>query len=161
MEQEKIENSIELENGATSVATIKPAKIEGKVFCHHLGIILSNLGIFTCVAGIVVFFSFLITPLYACLLILLTLATLGTIFLMIPNFSEWWALLPKLSEKIGSTIPASLWLLGLSMGLSTISLILIATDKERRTTARIVGCAVTFAISLIGFLIFYFNLARV
>lgn len=96
LEQPNNPSQPELENNSTpnSISVSQP-----KIFCHHLGVILNNLGIFTCIAGIFVFFSFLIVPLYMCLLILLTLATLGTIFLIIPNFGEWWALLPKLAEK--------------------------------------------------------------
>lgn len=133
----------------------------GKLFCAHTSIILSNLGIFTCILGVLLFFTFLIPPLYFVFLLILTLATAGTIFLIIPNFGKWWSLFPTLSEHIGELTPVSFWVLGISIVSSVVSLILILTDKEKKNTGRIASCIVTIVLATIGIIIRALNILGV
>lgn len=159
MKKVKTENNSLMSNEEQS--TTLSAKIAGKMFCNHSGMILNNLGIFACIVGLLLFFSFIIPVFYFCLLFICTIATVGVIFLIIPNFAEWWALLPKLSEKIGSTIPASLWLFAISFAVSSISLVLLLANKQNRNTVRIVTCIITIVVSVVAFIICYFNLIGV
>lgn len=130
----------------------------GKIFSSHLGEILSNLSILSLIVGICLFFSFFIPVLYFCLLVFLTLGTLGSVFALIPNFGEWWALLPKLSSTIGSTIPISLWVLGATSLLSLVSLILMAVDKNGRSRGRMIVTVIVAVLSVLACFIVYSNL---
>lgn len=132
-----------------------------KIFQVHTAIILGNLGIFTCIIGILLFFSFLIPPLYFTFLLILTLATAGTIFLIIPNFSKWWGLFPSLTENISWVVVISKWVLAISIVSSATSLILMIADKEKRTSKRITGCIVTLVIAIIALVIRTLNILEV
>lgn len=135
-----------------------PAGEMRKIFSSHLGEILSNLSILSLIVGICLFFSFFVPVLYFCLLVFLTLGTLGSVFALIPNFGEWWALLPKLSTMIGSTIPISVWVLGATFVLSLVSLTLMAVDKNGRSRGRMIVTVIVAVLSVLACFIVYSNL---
>lgn len=151
--------SVYVENNAQEIVKQElPKGCMAKLFCTHTSTILNNLGILTCTLGLLLFFSFLIPPLYYVILILLTMATVGTIFMFIPKFSKWWGLASKLNENIGVITNISIWILGISAVSSAISLILMLINKERRSLNRIITCVVTLVIAIIGIIIRALNL---
>lgn len=141
-------------NSDFDIQATTPSSVSKKMFLHHLSLIFRNIGVVACIVGIMLFFSFIIPVLYFCLLIFLTLGTLGAVFAMIPNFVEWWEALPGLSEQIGSTVPTSLWVLGVAIVASIMSLIFMISDKQNRSVAGIVGCVATIVISVIAIVVF-------
>lgn len=138
-----------------------PADVMRKTFFNHAGVILGNIGLFACVIGVMLFFSFMIPVLYLCLLLILTLGTAGVIFLIIPNFADWWNLFPKLSESVGSTIPASLYVLSMAIIFTALALTFTLLSKEYKRYGRVLQLIITLVISIIAFIIFYLNLAGV
>lgn len=135
-----------------------PPGVMKNMFIRHLGEILNNVSIFGCILGIMMYFSFFVSAFYFCFLLIITLATVGTIFLIIPNFSEWWAFLPKLSEMTGVISNISQWVLMISAVLSAIALVLLLLDKGNRSKARIVWSIIILVLSILGFVISYFSL---
>lgn len=133
----------------------------GKLFQVHTALILNNLGIFTCIIGILLFFSFLIPPLYFTLMLLLTLCTAGTIFLIIPNFKDWWEYSSVLADNVEMFVPISKWILGASIVLSVLSLILMLTNKDSRKMTRVTSCIIIIIISTIALIIRLLNLLGV
>lgn len=135
-----------------------PPGVMKNMFIRHLGEILNNVSIFACILGILMYFSFFVSAFYFCFLLIITLATVGIIFLIIPNFSEWWEFLPKLSEMTGVISSISQWVLMVSAVLSAIALVLLLLDKGNRSKARIVWSIIILVISVLGFVISYFSL---
>lgn len=127
-----------------------PSNVASKMFFNHLGVITNNLCIFSCVAAILCFFSFLIVLAYIVFLIMSTLATAGTIFIMIPNFAEWWEVVPKVGEMVGSTSAFSLWLFVGAIISSVTSLALMLASGELKSRKRIICAIVILIVSIIG-----------
>lgn len=140
------------------VRIVPPAGVMKNMFVRHLGEILNNVSIFGCVLGILMYFSFFVSAFYFCFLLIITLATVGTIFLIIPNFSDWWAFLPKLSEMTTVITNISQWVLAISAGISLVALILLLLDKGNRNKTRIVWSIITLVISVLGFVVSFLNL---
>lgn len=164
MEENNVTNEKKENTPNISTSNTLPANTSGimrKTFCTHTAKILGNLGFFTCIVGLLLFFSFLIPPLYFVLMLILTMGTAGMIFLIIPNFKDWWAYSSVLADNVEIFIPISKWILGASIMLSAVSLILMLINKDNRNSTRVTFCIITTIISTIALIVRLLNLLGV
>ena len=126
------------------------AKTELKNFLVRLGKIFSNiaiLGLILSSAGIMSFVALAFTFIFGFLLIVMSL---GTIFVLVPNFSDIWLSVADTSSKIASFFMQNFYIFaGITIVFSILSFVLLITDRQSKHTARLVISGVIIAILLI------------
>ncbi|MGN1207875.1 MAG: hypothetical protein ACI4TI_00200 [Christensenellales bacterium] len=138
---------------------VVPKKEIARMFVVHLGVILSNLSIFGLVVGasalFFTMFSMLISAFLIMLWIFLIVATIGFIFVMIPNYG---AFLPKISSFM-DMIPYESFIeivkiaLPFVIALSVGSILCLAFDKFQNHKGRIVFSSIVLGLLLAIFVI--------
>ena len=134
-----------------------PAGVMTSMTLNRLGVIVSNLSILATCLFPICFFTFLIPAFYYIMLFLMTIFTLGLVFLLIPNFGSWWTagsgFFNNLINFSGDLLPV---LIGISLGGAVLSIILLLFNKNDRQWGRITIsialCAIAIAI-LVGIVI--------
>ncbi len=125
-------------------------KTEFKNFLVRLGKIFSNiaiLGLILSSAGILSFVALAFTFIFGFLLIVMSL---GTIFILVPNFSDIWLSVADTSSKIASFFMQNFYIFaGITIVFSILSFVLLITDRQSKHTARLVISGVIIAILLI------------
>ncbi len=151
------EQSVDLQQNKTITP---PVGIAAKMFCNHLGKISSNLSIFLWALSILcflsVFLTFLVPAIYFFVLIIMTVLSLGTTFLTIENFGNWWHFDPTFLRNFSfGVFNAAPWLCGAAMIYSAITIAMALIDKNNRnwsmfTMGLVFGIlsAITFVVSL-------------
>ncbi len=126
------------------------AKTEFKNFLVRLGKIFSNiaiLGLILSSAGIMSFVALAFTFIFGFLLIVMSL---GTIFILVPNFSDIWLSVADTSSKIASFFMQNFYIFaGITIVFSILSFVLLIADRQSKHTARLVISGVIIAILLI------------
>ncbi len=129
-----------------------PAGYMSSFYLSRLGVILSNISI----ASLIIFVCSLITPILLALCygvgIILIFATIGTIFVMIPNY---WQLLTsfmtntsKLLNPLLSVLP---YVLGIGLATAIASVLILFFDKQRNHKGRIVFGIIVVLLIVVAF----------
>lgn len=130
--------------------TTSSAKFEFLSFCVRLGKIFSNLSIIfliLCFAGVL---SFVSTAFILLIGFTLIIMTLGTIFVLVPNYWDGLTNASQISSKISMFfLENSILFISLAIGFAVISLIFLLLDKRERPVARIVISSIIIVIALI------------
>lgn len=130
--------------------TTSSAKFEFLSFCIRLGKIFSNLSIIfiiLCFAGVL---SFVSTAFILLIGFTLIIMTLGTIFVLVPNYWDGLTNASQISSKISMFfLENSILFISLAIGFAVISLIFLLVDKRERPVARIVISSIVIVIVLI------------
>ena len=130
--------------------TTSSAKFEFLSFCVRLGKIFSNLSIIfiiLCFAGVL---SFVSTAFILLIGFTLIIMTLGTIFVLVPNYWDGLTNASQISSKISMFfLENSILFISLAIGFAVISLIFLLLDKRERPVARIVISSIVIVIALI------------
>lgn len=130
--------------------TTSSAKFEFLSFCVRLGKIFSNLSIIfliLCFAGVL---SFVSTAFILLIGFTLIIMSLGTIFVLVPNYWDGLTNASQISSKISMFfLENSILFISLAIGFAVISLIFLLLDKRERPVARIVISSIIIVIALI------------
>ena len=120
-------------------------------YLTHLGLILSNLSILFLILTIVTFFVVFIPVLYYLIIIAIIPLTIGTVFIVFPNY---FSLFTKGADIINALTPviekASPLFLALTAITLVVSTILLLVDKKERHTGRLVYSFSIFAVVLVA-----------
>lgn len=129
-----------------------PAGYMSSLYLSRLGVILSNISI----ASLIIFVCSLITPILLALGyglgIILIFATVGTIFVMIPNY---WQLLTSFmtntSKLLNPLLSALPYLLGIGLATAIASVLILLFDKQRNHKGRIVFGIIVILLIVVAF----------
>lgn len=129
-----------------------PARYMHSLYLSRLGVILSNISI----ASLIIFVCSLITPILLALGyglgIILIFATVGTIFVMIPNY---WQLLTSFmtntSKLLNPLLSALPYLLGIGLATAIASVLILLFDKQRNHKGRIVFGIIVILLIVVAF----------
>lgn len=132
---------------------VPPVGIMTKIYCNHFGRILSNLTMTAAVAALLCFLSSLITVLvpaaYFLLLLIMTLFSLGTVFVTIPNFVSWWSFDINIVTRVSvSMLHAIPYLCAIAMATAIASTVLLLVDKNNRSWGRVTFSIIFFVVSV-------------
>ncbi len=119
-------------------------------FCIRMGKIFSNMSIICLVLCFVGVVSFISTAIILLIGLTLILVTIGTIFVLVPNYWDKLTSASRISAEISSFFleHASLFIT-LTIILSIISLILLLVDRRERPVARIVISSIVVVLAII------------
>lgn len=126
-----------------------PTGLATQMNLGRLGIILSNYSI----VGVLLLFSsflfFLGYALFYMMLLFISIATLGLIYILAPNFANLWGAAESM-EGLINFIGGATGVIGVIVLFSTIaSMILLWVDKNNRSIPRIIFAGVMCAIALV------------
>lgn len=145
---------------------LMPPKSEmTRMYFNHLGIIFSNLSIFGLVCAVAAFFagffSLLITLLWLALWVMLLFATLGLVFLAIPNYLSY---LTKMSDVM-ARLPYNTFInivkycLPIAIVLGILSIICLCLDKNKTHKGRIIFQSVAIGLLVVAFIVLILGVA--
>lgn len=128
--------------------------VELSQFATRLGKISFNLSIIFlvfCLCGIL---SFISTALIIIVGLLVIIITLGTIFVINPDFWDGFMSAVDISSNVSNFFLNNLYIFaGLSISLAVASLILLSRDKTEKHTGRITTSVIIIILSIIGIII--------
>lgn len=119
----------------------------------HLGVILFNLQFLAVAFMLAGVFSFIVVVLFYFFMIIVTLGSLGIIYLLYPSFGSWWAGGEVLQDIAVRLAGGWVYAVPIALALSVSSIILLSFDSEQRHVGRIVVCVIV-ALLTVAFLIF-------
>ncbi len=147
-----------MENEKNKTLTIPKSEIS-KMYVSHLGIILSNISIVTLILGVsslfITIFAAIFTGLWLIFWFVGIIFTVGTIFVMIPNYSSY---LTKASDFLANIPFDTLmqimkYTLPIGIVASIASIILLSLDKKNNHKGRIIFSSIVLALLVIVFVI--------
>lgn len=140
------------ENKDTNLTNTKvgtpPVGYMANQYIYHLGIILSNLSIVFLILSATGILSFFMPILYWCLLIMITVYSIGTIFLFYPGFTSWWGVgldMYTITKPIIDLFPLFIIL---TFASTIASLVLLLINKNRRNTTRIAFSCILLGLAV-------------
>lgn len=140
--------------------TLKVPNIElRRMYVTHLGIIFSNLSIAMLVLGLaslfVGFFSALVTMIWIMLWFAGLIFSVGTIFVMVPNYLSWLTNTSKFLDAIPfqTFFQIVKYLLPIGIVLGVCSIICLSFDKHKNHRGRIIFSSIVLALLVITFVI--------
>ena len=140
--------------------TLKVPKAElRRMYLTHLGIIFSNLSIAMLVVGCAALFAGVFSALVTMIWIMLWFAGLvfsvGTIFVMVPDYLSWLTNSSKFLEAIPfqTFFEIVKYLLPIGIVLGVCSIICLAFDKHKNHKGRIIFSSIVLALLVITFVI--------
>ena len=152
--------------------TTQLSKNDFKCFLIRLGKIFSNISIFSlilCFCGIL---SFVATAFILLIGLTIILLSIGTIFIVVPNYFEIIMSASQISAKISAfflEISAKIsafflenFYIFVSVAIvgSILSLVLLLLDKRTKHTARIVVSSIVISISIITIIVFALGVGK-
>ena len=129
-------------------------KTELKYFVVRLGKIFSNLSIvflILCLCGILSFVSLAVILTFGFALIILTI---GTIFVMVPNYWDILMTASQFTAKLASFFLDKFFIfVAFTILFAILSLILLKLDKQQKHTGRIVVSLIIIGIAIISIIV--------
>lgn len=129
-------------------------KTELKYFVVRLGKIFSNLSIvflILCLCGILSFVSLAVILMVGLALIILTV---GTIFVMVPNYWDILMSASQFTAKLSSFFLDKFFIfVAFAILFAILSLILLKLDKQQKHTGRIVVSLIIIGIAIISIIV--------
>lgn len=136
------------------LSTTMPVKTEIKNFIVRLGIIFSNISIFSlilCYFGILSFISTAFILLVGLVIIVLTI---GTIFIIVPDYFNIFMSVTDISAKVSAFFLDNFYLfISITILSSILSLILIFLSKQTRYIGRIIFSVIIVIIAMFTIII--------
>ena len=136
------------------LSTTMPVKTEIKNFIVRLGIIFSNISIFSlilCYFGILSFISTAFILLVGLVIIVLTI---GTIFIIVPDYFNIFMSVTDISAKVSAFFLDNFYLfISITILPSILSLILILLNKQTRYIGRIIFSVIIVIIAMFTIII--------
>lgn len=136
------------------LSTTMPVKTEIKNFIVRLGIIFSNISIFSlilCYFGILSFISTAFILLVGLVIIVLTI---GTIFIIVPDYFNIFMSVTDISAKVSAFFLDNFYLfISITILSSILSLILILLSKQTRYIGRIIFSVIIVIIAMFTIII--------
>lgn len=128
-----------------------------EVVMKKLNLLFSNLAIISTLLFILTFFTMLIPAIYYIVLILMVICTVGTVFILIPNFGSWWsrgATLTNFAEKFSALFPI---FAGISIISAITSLVLLLLNKNDHNWPRIILSIIIIIFIVVALIIINFG----
>ena len=136
------------------LSTTMPVKTEIKNFIVRLGIIFSNISIFSlilCYFGILSFISTAFILLVGLVIIVLTI---GTIFIIVPDYFNIFMSVTDISAKVSAFFLDNFYLfISITILSSILSLILLLFSKQTRYIGRIIFSVIIVIIAMFTIII--------
>ena len=136
------------------LSTTMPVKTEIKNFIVRLGIIFSNISIFSlilCYFGILSFISTAFILLVGLVIIVLTI---GTIFIIVPDYFNIFMSVTDISAKVSAFFLDNFYLfISITILSSILSLILILLNKQTTYIGRIIFSVIIVIIAMFTIII--------
>lgn len=136
------------------LSTTMPVKTEIKNFIVRLGIIFSNISIFSlilCYFGILSFISTAFILLVGLVIIVLTI---GTIFIIVPDYFNIFMSVTDISAKVSAFFLDNFYLfISITILSSILSLILLLLSKQTRYIGRIIFSVIIVIIAMFTIII--------
>ena len=133
-----------------NISGTPPVKTEFAFFTVRLGKIFSNLSIFfliLCLCGVL---SFVTTAFILLCGLTAILITLGTIFIIIPDYWDKLMVASNISAEVSEFFFQNIfWFVGFSVAFALLALLLLVWDKKRSHVPRIVLSSVILAVALL------------
>lgn len=133
-----------------------PKGLSARLQLTHLGKILFNLQFIPLVVIIASVLSFFVVAMFYLLLLMISIGTLGLIYIVFPNMLNWWAggeSLLALTEWLALCVP---YIAPAGIALSVLSIVLLCFDFREKQIARIIISVIVAIITAIA-LAFYLN----
>ena len=131
-----------------------PISIELSRFTNRLGIIFSNIAIFALILSYMGFFSFLTIAFLILIAGILIILSLGTIFIMIPNFGDFFSSSIKIAANISTFFLDHTYLFTtITLVLAIASFIFFFFDKKNRQIGRMICSVFVCLLALIAIFI--------
>ncbi len=141
--------------------TTQLSKNDFKCFLIRLGKIFSNISIFSlilCFCGIL---SFVATAFILLIGLTIILLTIGTIFIVVPNYFEIITSASQISAKISAFFLENFYIFVLIAIVGAIlSLVLLLLDKKTKHTGRIVVSSIVISIAIITIIVFALGVGK-
>lgn len=139
-----------MENTEKSVISTTPTKYLTNCYLTRLGTILSNMAIVCVIFCMSSILSSILSVLLWILGMMLILATLGSIFALIPNYwNKLVSLMEQSSQLIEKLIKVLPYIASVGLACAIASIVLLAMDKNKKHTGRIIFSIVASIIILI------------
>ena len=141
--------------------TTQLSKNDFKCFLIRLGKIFSNISIFSlilCFCGIL---SFVATAFILLIGLTIILLSIGTIFIVVPNYFEIIMSASQISAKISAFFLENFYIfVSVAIVGSILSLVLLLLDKQTKHTGRIVVSSIVIAIAIITIIVFALGVGK-
>ncbi len=141
--------------------TTQLSKNDFKCFLIRLGKIFSNISIFSlilCFCGIL---SFVATAFILLIGLTIILLTIGTIFIVVPNYFEIIMSASQISAKISAFFLENFYIfVSIAIVGAILSLVLLLLDKRTKHTARIVVSSIVIAVAIITIIVFALGVGK-
>ncbi len=141
--------------------TTQLSKNDFKCFLIRLGKIFSNISIFSlilCFCGIL---SFVATAFILLIGLTIILLSIGTIFIVVPNYFEIIMSASKISASISGFFLQNFYIFAsIAIVGSILSLVLLLLDKRTKHTGRIVVSSIVIAIVVITIIVFALGVGK-
>lgn len=141
--------------------TTQLSKNDFKCFLIRLGKIFSNISIFSlilCFCGIL---SFVATAFILLIGLTIILLTIGTIFIVVPNYFEIITSASQISASISGFFLQNFYIFAsIAIVGSILSLVLLLLDKRTKHTGRIVVSSIVIAIVVITIIVFALGVGK-
>ena len=135
--------------------TFLTPRAELENFGVRLGKIFSNMAIVMVIVTLFGIMSFVTTVLVMLIGICVTIITLGTIFIIAPEFWDKILSTGDFTGKIASFFMQNIFLfMGLAVGLSVISIVFLSFDKHTKHVGRIVVSSIVIAVAAVSLIVF-------
>ncbi len=125
-------------------------KNDFKNFLVRLGKIFSNMSILFLIISICGLFSF-VSVAFVCLTgVVIIVITVGTIFIINPNFGSLFMSAVDVSSKISTFFLENFYIFaGVTLATAVVSLVLLVLDRRTKHTARIVTSSIVIGIVIL------------
>ena len=130
-------------------------------FLIRLGKIFSNISILSlilCFCGVI---SFAATAFILLIGLTIILLSIGTIFIVVPNYFEIIMSASQISAKISAFFLENFYIfVSVAIVGSIVSLVLLLLDKRTKHTARIVVSSIVIAVAIITIIVFALGVGK-
>lgn len=132
-----------------------PPKELANIYLSHFGVIFSNIGLVGLIVGVMALLSSVLVAIGSMIAVLFLvmgiLVTLGAIFAIVPNYLSLFKKATKILDWFPTEqlVTASFYIIPISMALSIASIVLLAFDKQKKHTGRIVFSSIVLGLLLV------------
>ena len=132
-----------------------PPKELANIYLGHFGVIFSNIGLVGLIVGVMALLSSVLVAIGSMIAVLFLvmgiLVTLGAIFAIVPDYLSLFGKATKILDWFPTEqlVTASFYIIPISMALSIASIVLLAFDKQKKHTGRIIFSSIVLGLLLV------------
>lgn len=132
-----------------------PPKELTNIYLGHFGVIFSNIGLVGLIVGVMALLSSVLVAIGSMIAVLFLvmgiLVTVGAIFAIVPDYLSLFGKATKSLDWFPTEqlVTASFYIIPISMALSIASIVLLAFDKQKKYTGRIVFSSIVLGLLLV------------